>query len=142
MQYRLWSYQGTTPSRVYPAADPRAQQAIANIALQLYRQDVWDGAARSVAQQWGDAWLHGFLAVMTDPPPPPQDGSFEGFYWVYRCQVAAALVQYASNQPEGAQRTAAGIASAIRLRARTITDAMPAVEQWIARRGSTARQGR
>ena len=92
LQYRLWSYQGTTASRVYPAADPRAQQVIAGIATQLYRQDVWDGAARAVAQQWGEAWLHGFLAVMTDPPPPPADSGFEGFYWMYRCQVAAALV--------------------------------------------------
>lgn len=57
-------------------------------------------------------------------------------------EVAAALVQYASNQPEGAQRTAAGIASAIRLRARTVTQAMPAVEQWIARHRAPARQGR
>jgi len=92
VQYRLWSYQGTTPSRVYPAADPRAQQAIAGIALQLYRQDVWDGAAKAVAEQWGAAWLHGFLAVMTDPPPPPAESGFEGFYWLYRCQVASALV--------------------------------------------------
>ncbi len=92
VQYRLWTYQGTAPAKLYPAADPRAQQVIASIALQLYRQDVWDGAARAVAQQWGDAWLHGFLAVMTDPPLPPPDSGFEGFYWTYRCQVAAALV--------------------------------------------------
>jgi tetratricopeptide (TPR) repeat protein len=91
-QYRLWSYQGTTASRVYPAADPRAQQVIASIASQLYRQDVWDEAARAVAQQWGAAWVHGFLAVMTDPPLPPPDAGFDGFYWTYRCQIAAALV--------------------------------------------------
>jgi tetratricopeptide (TPR) repeat protein len=92
VQYRLWSYQGTAPSKLYPAADPRVQQVIASIAQQLYRQEVWDAAARAVAQQWGEAWLHGFLAVMTDPPPPPADGSFDGLYWTYRCQVAAALV--------------------------------------------------
>lgn len=91
-QYRLWAYQGTSASKTYPAADPRAQQVIASIAQQLYRQDVWDEAARSVAQQWGDAWLHGFLAVMTDPPAPPPESGFDGFYWMYRCQVAAALV--------------------------------------------------
>jgi|GEM_PF-1213973 len=92
VHYRLWSYQGTTATRVYPAADPRAQQVIASIATQLYRQDVWDGAARAVAQQWGEAWLHGFLAVLTDPPPPPPESGFESFYWMYRCQVAVALV--------------------------------------------------
>lgn len=92
VQYRLWSYQGTTPQKLYPAADPRAQQVIASLASQLYRQDVWDAGAQAIAQQWGDAWLHGFLAVMTDPPPPPPETGFDGFYWVYRCQVAAALV--------------------------------------------------
>jgi hypothetical protein len=91
-QYRLWAYQGTSASKTYPAADPRAQQVISSIAQQLYRQDVWDEAARGVAQQWGDAWLHGFLAVMTDPPAPPPESGFDGFYWLYRCQVAAALV--------------------------------------------------
>ncbi|HKO54116.1 MAG TPA: hypothetical protein VJV79_40685 [Polyangiaceae bacterium] len=91
-QYRLWTYQDTTAHKVYPAADPRAQQVIASIAQQLYRQDVWDSAARAVAEQWGDAWLHGFLAVMTDPPLPPPEAGFDGFYWTYRCQIAAALV--------------------------------------------------
>ncbi len=92
VHYRLWSYQGTTPQKLYPAADARAQQVIASIATQLYRQDVWEGAARAIAQQWGPDWLHGFLAVMTDPPLPPEDSGFDGFFWVYRCQVAAALV--------------------------------------------------
>lgn len=91
-QYRLWSYNGTKPERVYPAADPRAQQAIASIAQQLFRQDVWDAAARGVAQQTGPEWLHGFLAVMTDPPPPPPEAGFDAFYWTYRCQIATALV--------------------------------------------------
>ena len=91
-QYRLWSYQDKTPTKLYPAADPRAQQAIAGVAQQLYRQDVWDAAARTVAQQAGDAWLHAFLAVMTDPPPPPPESGFDAFYWTYRCQVAVALV--------------------------------------------------
>ncbi len=91
-QYRLWSYQGTAAQKVYPPADPRAQQVIASIAQQLYRQDVWDGAAKNVAQHWGAEWLHAFLAVMTDPPLPPPDSGFDGFYWMYRCQVAAALV--------------------------------------------------
>jgi tetratricopeptide (TPR) repeat protein len=91
-QYRLWAYQESTPSRVYPAADPRVQQVIGEIALLLFRQEVWDPAARQVAQQWGVNWIHGFLAVMTDPPLPPPNSGFDGFYWVYRCQVAVALV--------------------------------------------------
>ena len=105
--YRLWTYQGTTPQKVYPPADPRAQQVIANLASQLYRQDVWDEGARSIAQQWGETWLHGFLAVMTDPPPPPPEAGFDGFYWVYRCQVATALVlSHLGQWPTGPGRGA------------------------------------
>jgi tetratricopeptide (TPR) repeat protein len=92
VQYRLWSYQDKTPNRVYPEADPRAQQAIASIAQQLFRREVWDPAARQIAQQWGETWVHGFLGVMTDPPLPPEGSGLDGFYWTYRCQVAAALV--------------------------------------------------
>ncbi len=92
VQYRLWSYQGTAAQRVYQAADPRAQQVIGGIAQQVFRREGWDEAARAVAEQWGEPWLHGFLAVMTDPPLPPPDSGFDGFYWTFRCQVAAALV--------------------------------------------------
>lgn len=89
--FRLWTYEGTQPRRVYPNADPRAQSAIAGIASTLFRVETWDPAARALAEQMGADWLHALLAVMTDPPPPP-DRAFDAFTWTYRCQVATALV--------------------------------------------------
>ena len=89
--FRLWSYEGTTPHRVYPAADPRAQAAIAGLAATLFRVETWDPAARTLAQQMGPDWLNALLSVMTDPPTPP-DSAFDAFTWMYRCQIASALV--------------------------------------------------
>ncbi len=89
--FHLWAYEGTTPRRAYPAADPRAQTAIGELAATLFRVETWDPAARALAQQMGPEWLHALLSVMTDPPTPP-DGAFDAFTWTYRCQVAAALV--------------------------------------------------
>ncbi len=91
VQFRLWQYQGTTPQRVYGQADPRVQQAIAQIADQVFSREGWDQAARAVAA-WGPDWIHGFMAVMTDPPLLPQNSEFDGFIWTYRCQVATAIV--------------------------------------------------
>lgn len=48
--------------------------------------------------------------------------------------VAAELERYAENFPAGARATIAAAAAVIRLRAQTIAERMPAVEQWIAQR--------
>ena len=54
--------------------------------------------------------------------------------------MADALIAYAQNFPDGAQPQIRSNAASIRLRARTVEQAMPAVEQWIARR--QAQRGR
>jgi tetratricopeptide (TPR) repeat protein len=90
--YRLWNYNDMVPQRVYPEADQRCKDAIAQIAGQLYELGAWDAAARAVGQQLGPDWIHPFLAVMTDPPLPPEHGDFDAVFWTYRCQIATALV--------------------------------------------------
>lgn len=90
--YRVWNYQDKTPVRVYPDADPRVKEAIAALARELYDLEAWDAAAARVAQQFGPDWVHAFLALMTDPPPPPEHGGYDAGYWLYRCQIATALV--------------------------------------------------
>lgn len=50
--------------------------------------------------------------------------------------IADALVDYARNFPDGAQRSVASAAATIRLRAQTIAQRMPAVEAWIAARNA------
>ncbi len=106
LPFRIWTYEGTSPRRVYPAADPRVQGAIAGIAGSLFRLETWDPAARALAQQMGPDWLHGLLAALTDPPLPPNH-DFDAFTWTYRCQVATALVlSHLGSWQEGPGRTA------------------------------------
>jgi len=106
LPFRVWTYEGTTPRRVYPAADPRVQEAIASIAGSLFRLETWDPAARVLAQQMGPDWLHGLLAALTDPPLPP-NADFDAFTWTYRCQVATALVlSHLGAWQDGPGRTA------------------------------------
>jgi aminopeptidase N len=47
--------------------------------------------------------------------------------------MAAALEEYARDFPEGARPTVNAATAAIRLRAQTVSERMPAVETWIAR---------
>jgi len=91
LAYRLWSWQGMVPSKVYPQAEPQVQQAIATIAAEVFRREGWDAAAREFASRLDANDIHKLMAVLTDPPPPPPD-TFDGVYWTYRCQIATALV--------------------------------------------------
>jgi tetratricopeptide (TPR) repeat protein len=86
---RVWSYEGNRPVKAYPVGDPRAQQAVASIARELFGRDRWDPAARQVAQELGYEGYHALMSVLTNPPPPEPD--FDAFTWTWRCQVAAAL---------------------------------------------------
>jgi hypothetical protein len=56
--------------------------------------------------------------------------------------IADALVDYARNFPEGAQRSVASAAATIRLRAQTIAQRMPAVEAWVAARNAPPQRAR
>jgi hypothetical protein len=90
--YHVWNYDDKTPMRVYPDADKHAQEAIASIAVRLYDLAEWDRAATGVAQQLGPDWIHALFAVMTDPPLPPERDGYDAMMWLYRCQIATALV--------------------------------------------------
>ncbi|MBN1609716.1 MAG: hypothetical protein JW940_23995 [Polyangiaceae bacterium] len=153
---RIWTYEGTNAKRVYPAAYPQAQQAIAALADQVFRTDVWDPFAAQIAQQFGNDWMQAFVAVLTDPPPPPEHGEFDSFIWTYRCQVAVALVlSHLGPWESGSARpalyslvygpsdwiTAAGLI-ALAWRARANPGLRPEVEgvfQWM--RGQIPKQG-
>lgn len=156
LAFRVWAYEGGVAKRVYPPAHPQAQQAIASVADQVYRTEVWDTAALQIAQQAGPDWAHAFFAVLTDPPPPPDHGEFDAFIWTYRCQVAVALVlSHLGPWESGLARpalyslvygpsdwvTAAGLI-ALGWRARANPGLRPEVEavfQWL--RGQVPKQG-
>jgi aminopeptidase N len=60
----------------------------------------------------------------------------------YEAAVADELEAYAADFPDGARPTIEGAKAQIRLRAQTINERFPAVERWIAERGSSRRRGR
>jgi len=75
---------------IFTQGEPNAQNAVGGIAYQLFRKDIWDPAARAIAQAAGPQSVRAFLSVLTNPPPPPRE--FNGIIWTYRCQVATAVI--------------------------------------------------
>ena len=90
VDFTLWAYEGTTARPGIGAPDPRAAQAVAAIAAQLYDLPTWAEAAAHAAQQLGTPWAQHLLATMIHPPPAPDH--IHPLDWVPRVQVAAALV--------------------------------------------------
>jgi len=86
---RVWSYDGMTPVKAYPAGDARAQEAIAAIARTVFGRERWDAAAKGVADSFGYEGYHALMSVLTYPPAPEE--GFDAFSWTWRCQVATAL---------------------------------------------------
>ena len=78
------------PRPLYASADPQVQHAIGSVAYLPFRKDAWDPAAYRTAQTLGPGAAGAVLAVVTNPPPAPPD--FDGITWMYRCQIAAAIV--------------------------------------------------
>ncbi len=90
VDYLLWKYDDIHPRVVVAPPAPEVSQAVAEIAAQPYRLDAWWLLARRLAHQLGPEKVDDLLAAMVYPPGvahvdrPGQ--------WVYRIQVAAALV--------------------------------------------------
>jgi tetratricopeptide (TPR) repeat protein len=90
VDYPVWTTQGGELHPVFAQGDPNAQHAVGTIAYSLFRKEVWDPAARAIAQAAGPHSARAFLSVLTNPPPPPPE--YDGVIWTYRCQIAAAVV--------------------------------------------------
>lgn len=87
----VWSYDGQNLAKAHAQGDPRAQAAIASIARQTFRREIWDPAARAAAEEMGTPGFHALLGVLTNPPVPTAEDGFDAFIWTWRCQVATAL---------------------------------------------------
>jgi hypothetical protein len=99
VDFVLWAYDGTTARPNVPPADPRATDAIAQLARTPFDLAAWEGAARDLATRMGPAWMQQVATTMVHPPPLPS-ADFDPFEWVQRAQTAAALViAYMGNEP-------------------------------------------
>jgi tetratricopeptide (TPR) repeat protein len=90
VDYLLWTYDGDRPSVALAMPAPGVRSAVADLAEQPYRLEVWWGHARRLAQRLEPGQAGDVLATMVHPPGV---GRFDRpARWVYRVQVAAALV--------------------------------------------------
>jgi tetratricopeptide (TPR) repeat protein len=90
VDYLLWTYDGTRPSVAVASPAPRVRNAVAELASQPYRLDAWWGQARRLVQQLGLTEADDVLATMVHPPGVAHVD--QPAAWVYRVQIASALV--------------------------------------------------
>ncbi|MBN1313114.1 MAG: tetratricopeptide repeat protein, partial [Anaerolineae bacterium] len=90
VQYVLWRYKGTDPITAVNPPAASVSRSVAELANQPYELDKWNTAAKRTAKQLGTEKLDDLLGVMVHPPEP--QGGIPIWYWIYRVQVAAALV--------------------------------------------------
>lgn len=89
VDYLLWRYDGTQPIINLPPSS-RAMQAVAEMAAQPFQIDAWWGHARRAARDWTPDEVEELLSVMVYPPGV--GGMEQPALWVYRVQIAVALI--------------------------------------------------
>jgi tetratricopeptide (TPR) repeat protein len=90
VDYLLWTYDGDRPSVALAPPAGGVASEVADLAAQPYRLEAWWGQARRLAQQFEPAQAGDLLATMVYPPGVGQVDRPAA--WVYRVQMAAALV--------------------------------------------------
>ncbi len=90
VDHLLWKYDGDRPSVAVPPPDAEVAKAVEELAKQPYRLDAWVRHAARVGQQLGPGRVRDLLAAMVHPPAAPE--KFRPWAWVFRHQVAAALI--------------------------------------------------
>jgi tetratricopeptide (TPR) repeat protein len=106
VEHLLWQYDGHTPRVAVPPPDPEVVEGIAELARQRYHLPAWLRQAARLGPQLGPGRVRDVLATMVHPPL--LDRAKRPWAWVYRVQVAAALVlsQLESGWENSVRRTA------------------------------------
>jgi tetratricopeptide (TPR) repeat protein len=90
VDYLLWKYDDIRPRVAVAPPAPEVSQTVAEIAAQPFRLDAWWVMARRLAQHLGPEKVDDLLAAMVYPLGVAQVD--RPAQWVYRVQIAAALV--------------------------------------------------
>jgi tetratricopeptide (TPR) repeat protein len=90
VDHLLWTYEHNRPTVAMAPPAPGVRSAVADLASQPYRLEAWWGQARQLARQLESAQVDDLLATMVYPPGVGHVDRPAA--WVYRVQVAAALV--------------------------------------------------
>jgi Flp pilus assembly protein TadD len=92
----LWSYAGPETGELTtsaePAVGPPDGEITDRIAELAATREVctWPSLARAAAEEMGASRVGSLLAVMVHPPPTPE--GYDAWDWIFRVQVAAAMV--------------------------------------------------
>jgi len=89
-EYRIWVYKEGHPKAVVEPPSDEISEQIAGIAITGFNIHNWREIAKVVAEELGTDTLKSLLGVMAHPPMPHPD--FDAWDWVFRCQLAAALI--------------------------------------------------
>jgi tetratricopeptide (TPR) repeat protein len=90
VDYLLWQYNGTEPTRAVSPPAIEIARSIGEMASYRYNLNDWWLLAREIGSQLSQEHAKDLLGTMLYPPPHP-DG-VKIWNWLYRVQVAAALV--------------------------------------------------
>lgn len=106
VEYVLWRYAGTRPVVAVAAPPESIAREVAALAGQPYQLQAWLRQAGKLAHKLGPETVGALLATMVHPPMPP--GIERPWAWVFRVQVAAALViaQLESSWDDSARKKA------------------------------------
>jgi hypothetical protein len=90
VKYVLWNYRGTDPVVALDPPRQSALEAVFSLARRPYSLQGWTDQAAEIAAQFDEGYLRELLKVMVYPPYPER--GFLPWTWIYRVQVAAALI--------------------------------------------------
>ncbi len=90
LEYRLWTYRDSEATPVLTPPSPEVAEQVADLARTPYSFEGWRAQARDASGCLREYPVNDILAVMTHPPEAP-DG-MRWWTWIYRLQVAAAMV--------------------------------------------------
>jgi len=101
--YLLWKYEGTTAIKNLPVPPPKIAEAVGKIAYEQFDIDTWRGLARQLSGTLNEKHIPQLLATMLHPPT--SQSPYRVWDWLYRVQLASALViAYIGTDWKGSER--------------------------------------
>jgi hypothetical protein len=139
VDFTLFAWDDRAPRPNVAPPDPRAQQAIAEIARGRYNLELWAPAAEKLAQQLGVQWVPQLVSTMAYPPELPTPET-DPIGWIQRVQIAAALaIAYVETEWNDSTRKRTLYSLALGPND-TSVDAAVIAMGWIARTNAEARR--
>jgi tetratricopeptide (TPR) repeat protein len=89
-QFPLWRYDGTRPVPGAPPPPAGIVEVVARLASSPFEWRAWQERAAQAGPSLV-AYLPGLLSALVHPPPPPA-ATLDASQWVFRYQVAGALL--------------------------------------------------